>query len=93
MDKPTMNFEIPPGLMDLLQDFTVAVLRDKPLDLVKFAAEYFNHDLGDGKTTQRTDKKGTSLSACRSQDSQLQVEIEDNDESSDKITKTSWKDT
>ena len=37
-----MNFEIPPGLTDLLQEFTVAVLRQKPNDLVEFAAIYFN---------------------------------------------------
>lgn len=37
-----MSFEIPDGLTDLLQDFTVAVLKERPPDLVKFAAEYFN---------------------------------------------------
>lgn len=36
-----MNFEIPPGLTDLLQDFTVSVLREKPNDLTDFAANYF----------------------------------------------------
>jgi len=37
-----MSFEIPDGLTDLLQDFTVAVLKERPPDLVQFAAEYFN---------------------------------------------------
>lgn len=37
-----MSFEIPPGLTDLLQEFTVAVLRERPPDLVSFAANYFN---------------------------------------------------
>ena len=37
-----MSFEIPPGLTDLLQEFTVAVLRERPPDLVTFAADYFN---------------------------------------------------
>ena len=37
-----MSFEIPAGLTDLLQDFTVAVLRERPSDLVQFAADYFN---------------------------------------------------
>ncbi|KAJ8301326.1 hypothetical protein KUTeg_020313 [Tegillarca granosa] len=36
-----MNFEIPPGLTDLLQDFTVAVLKERPTDLEQFAADYF----------------------------------------------------
>lgn len=37
-----MNFEIPPGLTDLLQEFTVAVLRTRPSNLEAFAADYFN---------------------------------------------------
>jgi len=37
-----MSFEIPPGLTAMLQDFTVAVLRTKPPDLYKFAAEHFS---------------------------------------------------
>lgn len=37
-----MNFDIPEGLTDLLQDFTVEILRNKPKDLVAFAAQYFN---------------------------------------------------
>ncbi|NP_001191555.1 PKA type II regulatory subunit [Aplysia californica] len=38
-----MNFEIPPGLTDLLQEFTVAVLRTRPSNLEAFAADYFNN--------------------------------------------------
>jgi cAMP-dependent protein kinase regulator len=37
-----MNFEIPDGLTDLLQDFTVEVLRKRPADLLTFAAQYFD---------------------------------------------------
>ncbi|OWF55936.1 cAMP-dependent protein kinase type II regulatory subunit [Mizuhopecten yessoensis] len=36
-----MSLEIPDGLGDLLRDFTVAVLRDRPLDLHDFAVDYF----------------------------------------------------
>ena len=36
-----MNFEIPEGLGDMLRDFTVAVLREKPGDLYDFAVDYF----------------------------------------------------
>ena len=35
------SFQIPPGLTELLQDFTVAVLRGRPPDLYQFAADYF----------------------------------------------------
>lgn len=37
-----MSFDIPPGLTELLQGFTVAVLRERPPNLVQYAAEYFN---------------------------------------------------
>ena len=37
-----MSFDIPPGLTELLQGFTVAVLRERPANLVQYAAEYFN---------------------------------------------------
>uniref|UniRef100_A0A670JMD0 RIIa domain-containing protein n=1 Tax=Podarcis muralis TaxID=64176 RepID=A0A670JMD0_PODMU len=33
--------EIPPGLTELLQGYTVEVLRHRPPDLLAFAAEYF----------------------------------------------------
>ncbi|GAB1598877.1 cAMP-dependent protein kinase type II regulatory subunit-like [Argonauta hians] len=36
-----MSFEIPPGLTELLQGFTVSVLRERPTDLKHYAAEYF----------------------------------------------------
>ncbi len=36
-----MNFEIPEGLGDMLRDFTVSVLRERPGNLFDFAAEYF----------------------------------------------------
>uniref|UniRef100_A0A1I8ISG1 cAMP-dependent protein kinase type II regulatory subunit n=1 Tax=Macrostomum lignano TaxID=282301 RepID=A0A1I8ISG1_9PLAT len=38
---PAMSFEIPAGLPQLLQDFTVAVLRSRPGNLVTFASAYF----------------------------------------------------
>jgi len=64
-----MNFDIPPGLTDLLQDFTVSVLRNRPTDLYQFAADYFadayQHRLaGDddlGQTNLRT--KGITFGA------------------------------
>ncbi|CAD5124468.1 DgyrCDS12750 [Dimorphilus gyrociliatus] len=37
----SMNLEIPEGLGDMLRDFTVSVLRQRPSDLFDFAAEYF----------------------------------------------------
>nr|5XBY_A Chain A, cAMP-dependent protein kinase type II-alpha regulatory subunit,Immunoglobulin G-binding protein A [synthetic construct]5XBY_B Chain B, cAMP-dependent protein kinase type II-alpha regulatory subunit,Immunoglobulin G-binding protein A [synthetic construct]5XBY_C Chain C, cAMP-dependent protein kinase type II-alpha regulatory subunit,Immunoglobulin G-binding protein A [synthetic construct]5XBY_D Chain D, cAMP-dependent protein kinase type II-alpha regulatory subunit,Immunoglobulin G-bin len=34
-------WQIPPGLTELLQGYTVEVLRQQPPDLVEFAVEYF----------------------------------------------------
>ncbi|CAM2116560.1 cAMP-dependent protein kinase type II-alpha regulatory subunit [Caretta caretta] len=36
-----MSIEIPPGLTELLQGYTVEVLRHRPPDLLGFAADYF----------------------------------------------------
>ena len=50
-----MDVQIPPGLTELMQDFTVAALRERPSDIVDFAADYFNKlrdskkDYGGGK--------------------------------------------
>lgn len=37
-----MSATIPEGLSELLEEFAVAVLREKPADLLPFAAQYFN---------------------------------------------------
>lgn len=34
---------IPTGLTELLEEFAVSVLREKPSDLVEFAAQYFTN--------------------------------------------------
>ena len=52
-----MSFEIPAGLTDLLQEFTVAVLREHPTDLVTFAANYFNR-LSDNRNGDTNNKRG-----------------------------------
>lgn len=36
-----ISFPVPVGLLDLLRDFTVAVVKEKPDYLEEFAAEYF----------------------------------------------------
>lgn len=38
---PGMSIEIPQGLTELLQSFTVEVLRNQPRDLLEFALQYF----------------------------------------------------
>lgn len=38
---PATEFEVPDGLTELLQEFTVAVLRSQPTSLTVFARDYF----------------------------------------------------
>ncbi|KAL8612013.1 hypothetical protein ACOMHN_045368 [Nucella lapillus] len=56
-----MSFEIPPGLTDLLQEFTVAVLRERPSDLVTFASNYFNKLNDKNHPGDSTDKRGGGI--------------------------------
>lgn len=59
-----MSAEIPQGLTELLEEFAIAVLREKPEDLVAFAARYFGGKLavrqaagkGGEETGMETDK-------------------------------------
>ncbi|OXB66230.1 hypothetical protein ASZ78_000655 [Callipepla squamata] len=48
-----MSIEIPPGLTELLQGYTVEVLRHRPADLVGFAADYFTR-LRDAREQEAT---------------------------------------
>ncbi len=56
-----MDFEIPAGLTDLLQDFTVAVLREKPSDLIQFASHYFNNLNENRVVVKSVMRKGVSF--------------------------------
>jgi len=50
----TMSITVPEGLSDLLQDFAIVVLREKPRDLLEFAAKYFTelHERAQGGKTE-----------------------------------------
>jgi len=55
------DFEIPAGLTDILQDFTVEVLRAKPSDLIQFACDYFNR-INEARSSKAVfEKKGVSF--------------------------------
>ncbi|PAA60545.1 hypothetical protein BOX15_Mlig030290g1, partial [Macrostomum lignano] len=78
------SFTVPDGLTELLQDFTVAVLRAQPANLVQFASAYFQRlDLG-----QSSEAAGPAAAAVASSDSaerQLRredsgAEIDDDDD-------------
>lgn len=69
-----MNFEIPEGLTDLLQDFTVAVLRERPHpnDLIDFAASYFAK-LQEGNRKSEN-KRGVTFSEPANDDEESDIE-------------------
>lgn len=72
-----MSFEIPAGLTDLLQDFTVAVLRVRPTDLHQFAADYFKN-LNETKSASKTSKKGVTFGgSAGSDDEPMQTDSSD----------------
>ena len=39
----TFDATVPEGLTELLEEFAIAVLKDRPKDLVQFAAHYFQN--------------------------------------------------
>lgn len=52
-----MSIEIPVGLTELLQGYTVEVLRQRPTDLVEFAVQYFTRL----RDTRSQDGGGTAV--------------------------------
>lgn len=59
--EPSVQFTIPPGLTDLLQEFVVKCIQENPNDLVEFAAEYFNMlRLGRKKKDSKASKEASS---------------------------------
>lgn len=39
----TFDATVPEGLTELLEEFAIVVLKDRPKDLVQFAAQYFQN--------------------------------------------------
>lgn len=58
-----MDLELPAGFTDLLQEFTVHVLQEKPEDIVEFAANYFMKlKLKEKRSKDGTKKKSKGVS-------------------------------
>lgn len=56
-----VQFSIPPGLTDLLEEFVVKCIQENPTDLVEFAADYFNMlKLGRKKKDSKAAKEGST---------------------------------
>lgn len=86
----TMSIEIPPGLTELLQGYTVEVLRQRPHDLVDFAVHYFTRlqekRLQDGAgaaAAQRPHTRGVNFDGEPMQTESNGDEEEEDDEDDD----------
>jgi cAMP-dependent protein kinase regulator len=79
-----MNFQIPEGLTDLLQDFTVEVLRKRPADLVGFAAQYFE-ELLDKRAGENTSNILNKLAQVNKSNNHNHSENEEEEEEDDEI--------
>jgi len=55
------QLEVPNGLQELLQSFVVACLKNKPDDLLEFAAEYFNQHLEEREAAAAAAQNGGGL--------------------------------
>lgn len=62
---------VPEGFSELLEEFAVTVLREKPSDLIEFAAQYFNNLY----MSRKGGSTATSLPAASEQASTAEVEM------------------
>ena len=79
----SMELEIPPGLTELLQDFTVQVLREKPDDILDFAASYFMKMKLKEKRSRDGKTKGKSKGVSFNRNDSGGSDMEDHGSSSD----------
>lgn len=82
-----MSIEIPAGLTELLQSFTVEVLRNQPADLLEFALQYFtrlkeNESRGGafGNERNSSGRAGKAVNFC---EEAMQIDSENGDEDDD----------
>ncbi|KAI7811650.1 cAMP-dependent protein kinase type II-beta regulatory subunit [Triplophysa rosa] len=82
-----MSIEIPAGLTELLQSFTVEVLRNQPADLLEFALQYFtrlkeNESRGGafGNERNSSGRAGKAVNFC---EEAMQIDSENGDEEDD----------
>lgn len=75
-----MSFEIPTGLTDLLQDFTVAVLKERPSDLNQYAADYFvklNENKNNDTSVKNVRTGGVRFAASPPPEEPMQTDSDD----------------
>lgn len=77
-----MSIEIPVGLTELLQGFTVEVLRQRPSDLVDFAVQYFTR-LRDTKSQDGSSAGGKTGKGVMFDGEPMQTESNGEDDEDD----------
>ncbi|XP_067860964.1 cAMP-dependent protein kinase type II-beta regulatory subunit-like isoform X2 [Heptranchias perlo] len=82
-----MSIKIPAGLTDLLQGFTVEVLRKQPVDLVEFAVQYFTKLRASQKVPFGNERSGSgafrATKAVNFADEPMQTDSENGEEEDD----------
>ena len=63
-----MDFQTPRDLTDMLEEFADVVLREKPDDMVDFAAEYFAKVKADRNSYPKAKRKGVGFQAANCED-------------------------
>lgn len=85
-----MDLELPAGFTDLLQEFTVQVLQDKPDDIVEFAANYFMKlKLKEKRSKDGTKRRGKGVS-FQSEEVNGDENSDDEDDEEDMGKKNYW---
>ena len=85
-----MDLELPAGFTDLLQEFTVQVLQDKPDDIVEFAANYFMKlKLKEKRSKDGTKRRGKGVS-FQSEEVNGEENSDDEDDEEDMGKKNYW---
>uniref|UniRef100_A0A4W6ET07 cAMP-dependent protein kinase type II-alpha regulatory subunit n=1 Tax=Lates calcarifer TaxID=8187 RepID=A0A4W6ET07_LATCA len=84
------NVEIPAGLKELLQGYTVEVLRRRPPNLVEFAVQHFTQVLENQRNDQRA-KKHSTKSARKGVTFETKKDDEEEEEEEDIVKSTTGK--
>ena len=77
-----MSIQIPEGLTELLENFTIEILRKRPADLLKFAEEYFR-DLVEQRTNSQLVAAQNSVHNDDENNDTEELEEEEDDEMGD----------
>jgi len=81
------HLEVPEGLQEFLQAFVITVLRNKPDDLLEFAADYFQNQLDERNQAESANAGGTlpGLTAAFRPGEQNEDDMDDDEDRMDDL--------